>query len=350
MLSVWRAAQKSGDATIRPVVEKIWLDFYLAELEHFYIVNKTVAEVEHGLQSEQSNTYLDCVAASYVAFWHVGRLGLLIWAIFDRLPSEPEEQQKVLSRLGALIDTLNSLIRNNPGALRPVLDINHIELFLLWRAHWAAKQYRSIDAWIGDLGERLLMRRLDKAQPHFISGSNSWEIALEQAAGERGRGFGDSTSNLLLMILEFICGLSEPSRGELMRHYFLRIVQGVADNGGAISSFGPIDLMSWAPPADWPNCVLETAVFDGVAIPAELDPQMDKSDLGLATQLALLANEARKQFPLTLDNTVPPPVFVLACLKHMCPIPPELWRSLILVSQQANAGAKTAESGDHAKQ
>lgn len=343
MLAAWRCAQKSDDPKVHRVVQEMWREFYLGELERFYSAHASVALVEHGLQAERSTTSLDAVAASYLAFWHLGRLGVLMWALVE-LANEASGEMRApfRPRLGAVIDTLNGLIIHNPGALRPVLDIQHVELFLVWRAHWAAKQIVSIDGWLDILGNRLMMRRLGKSGPPFMSGANSWELVFERAAGKTEAAFGDLSSNLLLMLLELCCCLPADRRDELLRHYFLRLAMAVDDEGKQIGGLQPIALMSWAPPSNWENRILEGAVLDGVAIPANFAPDLNYTGLGLAEQLAFFAHAARQRFPLSLGSRVPPSVFGLACLKNQSPIPPEFWRNLILSSQPPTGpGEKT---------
>jgi len=331
VLAAWRCTQKSDDPKVLEAVQEIWREFYLRELEQFYSTNAATASVEHALQAERSTTNLDSIAASYLAFWHLGRLGILMWALLDLAKQSPrEERPSFRPRFTAVLDSLSGIISNNPGALRPILDIQHIELFLIWRAEWATKQGDNIEGWLWLLGERLLMRRVGKSAPPFISGANSWDLAFERAGGKSERAFGDSSSNLLLMLLELCCSLPAAKNAELLRHYFLRLARAVDDDGKPLGSCQPITLMSWAPPPDWQNRILEGAVQDGVAIPAEFVPDPSLPDLGLSAQLAAFAYAARQRFPLNLNDRVPSSVLVLACLKHKSPIPPEFWRSLFL--------------------
>ncbi|HKP04998.1 MAG TPA: hypothetical protein VJU77_16725 [Chthoniobacterales bacterium] len=337
VLAAWRCAQKSDDPEVHKVVQEMWAEFYLRELERFYSDNAAVATVEHGLQAEKSTTNLDSVAGSYLAFWHLGRLGILTWALVELSGKAPTEERAAFRpRLTAVIDVLNGLVSNNSGALRPMLDIQHIELFLVWRAQWISKQSDNIEGWLWMLGERILMRRLGKSGPPFISGANSWELAFERAGGKSERAFGDTSSNLLLMLLELCCSLPAAKHAELLRHYFLRLILAADDDGKPLGDRQPMQLMSWAPPPEWENRILEEAVLDGVAIPAEFVPDSALPDLGLPAQLASFAYAARQRFPLQLGERVPSSVFALACLKHQSPIPPEFWRSLFLRVNTSN--------------
>jgi hypothetical protein len=336
MLASWRCAQKTDDPKVLEAVQEIWHGFYVNELEAFYLANRSVALVEHGLQAERSTTSLDAVAASYLAFWHLGRLGILIWALEELATKAPAESRETFRlRREAMLNAMSGLIRNNPGAFRPILDIQHVELFLVWRALWAFGQFQNIDTWLGLLGERLMMRRLGKTGPPFISGANSWEQAFERADGNTERAFGDTSSNLLLMLLELSCCLSAARRDPLLRFYFCRIIMAADDEGKQLGKFPPISLMSWAPPLGWEARILEGAVVDGIAIPTDFTPDFESEGLKLAEQLASSAYAARQSFPLNLGSRVPCSVFA-------SPIPPEFWRSLILKSEPSpTAGAES---------
>lgn len=335
MLAAWDAAQKSTNQRLRLVVSEMWTDLYVEELERFYTANAAVAAAEHGLETRCTGTSLDAIARAFVGFWHTGRLGLLAMALQEQMVGRDEaERPPFAARIHAAVGTLTAILSGNPSTMRPVLDLQHIELFLVWRALWVTQRTGDMERWLGDLQQRLLMRRFDKASVPFILGTNSWEIAFERAADERAASYvGDHSSYLLLMVLELCCVLPVDQRDDLLRQYFLRIIRCVDDDGAQLFNKVPIDLMGWAPPADWESRILTERVSQGVSIVVNFAEDLAQRDAGIAEQIRPFVDATRAAYPFRPSGDIPISALVLACLKHQSPVPAELWRELVFRSQ-----------------
>ena len=92
---------------------------------------------EHSIDHLALGSYVGAVAASYVAYWHMGRLGLLSVGLAERSDPEFVGQERTRNdRLNEIANWAAMLAAANVAALRPVLDIQHIEVFLMteiWR-------------------------------------------------------------------------------------------------------------------------------------------------------------------------------------------------------------------------
>ncbi len=336
MLTLWEAAHKNPSKTNSAVATDAWKSFYVNELERFYSTNAELASIEHCLAVRRGTTNLDPIANAFVGFWHSGRLGLLSMALREesaRLDSD--ERHACEARITSTDATLLSLLEANPATLRPVLDIQHIEVFLTWRSLWLSGRREEIAQWLNALQQRLLMRRLGRTTVPFILGGNSWELAFERVASEpTSRYFGDHTSYFLLMTLEFCCGLPVQARDALLREYYLRLIRGVDDDGSPIQKLTAIDLVCWAQPPDWEASVLHEAVENGDCITVDFDADLEQADLGLVAQIKQLVDAHRATYPTNDVAAIPSSALVLACLKHQSPLPPEMWRALLFPAAQ----------------
>jgi hypothetical protein len=331
MLTLWEAVRKTPGKTSPAVAADAWKSLYVDELERFYSANAELVGIEHSLGVRRGTTNLDPLANAFVAFWHSGRLGLLSMALREELDrQDADKRQECEARIDSTDTTLLSLLNANPAAVRPVLDIQHIELFLTWRALWLSGRRGEIAQWLSTSQQRLLMRRLGQTTVPFILGVNSWELAFERAAGDpTARYFGDHTSYLLLMVLEFCCGLPDEERAPLLREYYLRIIRGVENDGSPIQKLAGIDLICWAQPTDWEASVLRETIQDGDCITVEFDADLEQENLGLVPQIRQLVDAHRATYLMNTGAVIPLSAFVLACLKHQSPLPPEMWRALL---------------------
>jgi hypothetical protein len=180
--------------------------------------------------------------------------------------------------------------------------------------------------WFQSLFERLLFRRLGKAGCRVIDYGNSWETLLEYlATGEEPHaGFGKS-SYLLLMVLEMMLGIPNRQGEELATVIHKQLVHGENKGGPKLPFKENLELMGWAPPPDWSERILRERVVDGVGLPAYFTG--GEGDLALAQTLRRFVTGSRKEYPFTLPLGVPPSALVLACIKHVSPLPSEFWRA-----------------------
>lgn len=194
MLKLWSVYARARDekhAAVREIISRAWQDFYVAHLEDFYGRHAKTLLTENALSiCGPSVNYLGALGASYIALWHVGRLGLFAMVLGERPTAAPPTPPADASaspptipprtQMQEAANLLAGLIRHNPAALRPTLDIHHVELFLVWQALWQAGRLRDIGGWLQRLEERLTMRRGGFLPLPFLEGFNSLERVLSK--------------------------------------------------------------------------------------------------------------------------------------------------------------------------
>ncbi len=337
MIELWRKCKNLNDDLIIEVV-KVWSSLYLKELEIYVDQASLVMKIEHGLIGNHRGVgLLNAINDGYVAFWNLTRLGLFNLAAQEILSQETDVDKQIINKL--LFESTEILLkafRVNPACLRPLIDLDHITIFLLWLPLWQLGRKDEIYKWLFELERRLLMRRVDKAGIPFIEGRNNLELLSEYiATGKKPPEFVDTSSYLLLMVLELCFGLDEEERDLLINLYYKQIVTGDdIDNNKFVSNktgqeLKKINLLWWAPPEDWCEKILEGPVTDGVSvafIPNPLEKGKDKIE---ASSFLDFVTKSRSKFPFVLNKSVPLSVYILCCIKYRSPLPSEFWRGSI---------------------
>jgi hypothetical protein len=214
MLSLWQVYRKTSAKHVRAAILQMWDRFYLAELHRFYDAHIRDLSTEHSLHISGSGSHLDAVTAAVIAHWHIARLGLLAVGFSELVDvTKPTAQQAVRQKGEVYANWLISLLNANPGAKRPLLDIHHIELYLIWRTLWQVGRKQDICRWLHDLESRLLVRRVGNSLPPFIESGNNLDLVFEYVAtGKRPPEYGDMSSFLLMMLLELCFSLEAKER------------------------------------------------------------------------------------------------------------------------------------------
>ena len=319
VLALWAAAVRAKSNPITNAVFEIWLRNYLVELEHYYTRHAELLSAEHSL--EYPAGMLQEGASGYVAYWHLGRLGILSMAASELRPGAEAKEEEAAAQVQSILAKVSNwiviLLNKNPACSRPLLDIHHIEIFLVWRALAVCGRWSDVTNWFYSLFQRLLYRRLGLAGCRLISGDNSWESLFEfLGSGDvPHRGFGRS-SYLLLMIIEICLGAprSEGSHsGEELAtviHSQLILEDDGTGTGGKFAFKEHVELMGWIPPDDWEERVWWEPLPTGVSVPGHFTGGEDEAALPKA--LKRFVENTRR--PLKLDKVprVPPSVLVLA--------------------------------------
>lgn len=336
MLALWDAVRSKRHDKLYMIVGQIWSDFYISELVRYFTEVKEALAEEYGYVSQTSAIgCLPAVQDAYVTYWHLGRLGILYFALQDLIETHNENEKKTESEQVALQDAeilIRSLSRR-PGALRPLLDVHHIELFMIWRVLWQSNNRDEIYRWLKDMEICLLTRRAKMSGLPFIEGRSRMDLVAEYAAtSRRPAEFTDDSSYLILMILELCFSLEVNQRNDLLATYFRQIVNGI-DSEGRFFDEKEIDLLGWIPPEDWVERILRTSVTDGTAVQTcnfEMYPNDERS---LANKIHSFVVDCRQKYPSSSEYDVPESVLLLGCIKHKSPLPSDFWRNIIFASK-----------------
>lgn len=330
VLAVWQGFPEIDDKDAKKAAGEIWFNFYLRELEQFYTDNAEYLCIEHSLEVPAGT--LNEAASAYLAYWHLGRLGILAMAASELSPPVGHDlRPKAEKVLAKVANWIVQLLNGNPACQRPLLDIHHIEIFLVWRALAILGRYDDLLAWFHDLFQRLLLRRLGKAGCRVIDCRNSWDALFEYLASneEPHAGFGRS-SYLLLMLLELCLGVPERRGEDLLAVIYKQLIQGQNSDGTQLPLKETVELMGWGPPGDWHLRILREPVLDGVCLPTHFTN--GEGELAIQVTLKKFIENGRKEYPLNVSTGGPTSIFVLACLKHASPLPSEFWRASLFGS------------------
>ena len=83
MLALWDRYRDLEAQELKAIVAKIWLQFYVAELKRYFFEIQDALTTEHGLAGRDRGRdigQLGAVRDAYIAYWHLGRLGILNYA------------------------------------------------------------------------------------------------------------------------------------------------------------------------------------------------------------------------------------------------------------------------------
>ena len=222
----------------------------------------------------------------------------------------------------------------NPACFRPVLDLNHVELFLVWQALLLPERKDAIRDWLQVLCARLQVRRHPISGLPFIDDRNSWELAFERAAlNDRSADASPKSSHLLLMLMECALVLDDPERETIMERIHTQLVEGAADDGARSENIKTLDLLSWVPPGDWEPRILAGTVRDGESITVSLDQTNSAPPTSIAARVRRFVDTANHARPLTFSGHTPLSALILATLRHQSPLPPIFWRQLLHVAE-----------------
>jgi hypothetical protein len=328
-VALWKAEMQRQDKAFRDVVLRFWDDFYTPELERFYRTHMPALSVENSIDQLAAATAVGTIAAAQVAYWHLARIGLLSLAWADRAAKPGANAEGYRRRLGEVANWLVMLMNANESVFRPVLDIEHIQLFLMFETLRNAGRPQDMAAIIEALEARLFLRRVDDGVLPFIDGGNSLENVFEQVATRPQESLiGDESSYFVLTLIEICCALDLPVRDELLGRIHRHLVLGAFDAGES-GDRTPLDLISWIPPIDWAREALQgRATGEGVAVHRFGDTR-DVTGAEIFEAVQRTVAEMRKVSDFVLPDTIPLAALLLSALKHRTPLPPELWRRVV---------------------
>ncbi len=332
MLAAWHIHESCDNQAVRVAVAQMWIGLYIAELERYYGTHNRELAAKDALGLDRVGSYVDAVAAAVVAFWHISRIGIFSIAVAGLSPSDEVSERTQGEELRKAANWLASFLNGNSAALRPLLDLNHIELFLIWKAFWHLRRWTDITTWLRALLNCLAIRRAGTIPIPFIDGGNSLSAVFEATATEqKPPEYCDRSSMLLLCVLEFCFSLPHSERDQLIHSYYQHLVVGKDSEGQTMGDSQPIDLMGWVPPEDWEKKVLIQSLADEGECQSldTLGPEAVREGGLIAAHIQDFIQKSRSARKTVFPNKLPEALVVLACLKHRSPLPAELWRSPI---------------------
>jgi hypothetical protein len=342
MLALWQHYYKLSDdpkdRKLKEQIVSIWIKLYTLELEAYIIKVESALRVQHGLSLGNYTTDFNLIPINdaYRAFWHLARLGLLHRAPQDFKVHVEEYEEYLMTHIDKMSDLLVNFLYSNPATTRPLIDLHHIELYLTWIILYQSEKQNDMSIWLSELESKLTLRRLKAVNVPFIESTNNFDTVVEHTStGNRPVDFCDSSSYLLLMLIELCFSLKDGNkRDALIKRFMQRTIKAVGDDGKSLvdeKEKNEIDLLSWAPPLDWEEkLIMGSLSREGVGITTgNFERGVDKKEGTLAERIKLFVEASRKKFPQKPPKKLPYSVCILACLKYRSPLPSEFWRGII---------------------
>jgi hypothetical protein len=232
------------------------------------------------------------------------------------------------------------LVNASPSIFRPLLDIQHVELFLLVEVFRRAGRNGQIVDLLGPLVDRLYLRRIGHSDLPFLDGRNSLDNVFEQVATKPDQSLLLTESSFfVLMLLELCFLLPKEPCDEMIRVIHRRLVLGSFDSGPP-GDRKPLHLMSWLPPDNWAMQVFAPGGEGGQSVSAP--PFADDRDapaIEILDGIRQLVSKMRETAPpFQLPANIPLGAAILASLRYRKPLPPELWRRWAFPSQGLEVG------------
>ena len=352
ILSVWAKYAKIDKPELKQIIYvDLWHSFYLKELEKYLITNQELFYTEHGMVSSGRVGYLGPLNDAYLTYSIIGRIGILHLGLQESIP--PEERMKndlVLKLSQRSFNWVVNILKNNPAAYRPLIDLNHIELYVIWLIIYQEDNKTFMKEWLSELESRLVVRRLGHHKIPFLEGRNRYDLVTEYAAtfsilGQKPDEFVDTSSYLLLMLLELIYSLDQKDIEEMLDKYWKHLILGVGDDGKPLSELGyHIDLQSWVPPNDWSLRIHKERITEGTSV--SIDIYDDYDEKSLSGKIKNFIEWMEKQFPNKLTLSHPLSSYLLACIKNQSPLPPIFWRESIFpeLFKETNGGKNDSKN------
>jgi hypothetical protein len=220
-----------------------------------------------------------------------------------------------------------ALLNANVSARRPLLDIQHIEIFLVAECFRTAGRFEDLGEFIVDLQSRLFLRRFGRNDLPFLDSANSLRNVFEQVATKPADSLVSTQSSFfVLVLLELCCLIPDDSKEQLIAAIHRRLVLGAADVGDP-GEFKPLDLMSWIPPSDWAQMIFAGPIQEGEAVVVRRFSNNRYAEAPeILAGMRRIVTEMRKVQTFELPADIPLSALVLACLRYGSPLPPEIWR------------------------
>lgn len=342
-LYLWNSFRNLKTETLKKIINELWVGLYLKSLEGYIDNNKLLFEVEHGLKTDKRYvSHLTAIHDSMLCYDFIAKFCIMTLGLFQYIPEE--EKCKIFMEQKASL--LNNFIRLNPSVLRPLLDIHHVQIFMIWNIFFKMGYDYNIKEFFIQLENYLMVRRIGNTNIPFIEGRNNLDLLVEYAVeGEKPYEFVDDASYLLMMIIELVVGLVKDNGKKFTEEYFRHLILGFGDDDKPITKLkNTIDLQSWEPPDRWDERIFLNKVNDGTSISsANFFVNLENID-ELDDKIKDFLIKTSEKFPNKIRFDIPFAVYLLACIKNKSPLPPVFWRYLLFNDLYKNPDDKNSEA------
>lgn len=305
---------------LQKIIILIWRDFYINELVLYFETYHELLTTPYGINCKISFMSLNAISTSFTAYWHLGRLGILFLNMLH-IPTE-EKRKKVLNHYS---DYIEKLIQNNPGCYYPLIDMNHIELYIIFIVYSLTNKKEKLYKFFIELGHFLCVRMMHKTRIPFIESRNRLDLVAEYVAtNEKPIEWSSKSSYLLTMLLEMFTIFDKEKADELIKYYFDEIIDANENQKEKI------DLISWYPDNTWQDNIFKKQSVNGTGVStSNFFDFNNPNNENKQNIIRSFIKEMQKRDINIQDLNRPTAAYILACIKYHSPLPPEFWRIFI---------------------
>ncbi len=272
---------------------------------------------------------LTAIRSAHLAFWNMGRLALFIRLMYEIQGELPSQELKSAFRpeIDHWVNLLIVSLMNNDAIFRPLIDLHHIELYLIWSVMIHEGKIPDIHEWLQKLTQFLAVRRSPNQvwELPFIESYSRMDLVAEFAVTQqRPIGFMDQTSYLVMMLVELSSILPPEQHREIVVEIVSSIVMPSIVLKEKHEAVEPLKLVSWAPPANWATEILN----GGMAREGTLKvvAWYGRTTEEIADELIETVRNARLKSDSIDAFGESPVIQILASVRYRSPLPPVFWR------------------------
>ena len=321
MLKLWEITLNSNKK-IKNIVNDIWNNFYIKELEFYFEVNKNVLCSKNGILVTSPCSELILINTINSTYWHIGRLSLLSLSL---LRSNNKENNTILRYY---TDYLISILNNNSSVFYPLIDLHHIQIFMIFCILYLGNRLNDFYNFLLNLIHYLIPRRRLNFNIPFIDSSNDLSLLASYITKQiKIRSSFNESSYLITMLLELCLVFEKRKATEIIDFLFKNIIDEKKEQG-----IKQINLVSWLPDKDWGKNMFSKQI-KGTGIDTGNFVDKDKTKYDIIKNFIEVSskrdiNISKLKTPIT--------VYLLSCIKNNSPIPSAFWRMFIIKKQKRN--------------
>lgn len=318
VLKLWDITLNSDD-NIKKIVYDIWYNFYIEELKLYFEVNKSVLCSKNGIiVNKTPSSDLILINTINSAYWHIGRLVLLaISLIKTDIPN-------TINIANYYCNYLIAILNGNSSVFYPIIDLHHIQLFMIFYLFYLSNRMDVFYSFINDLIYYLVPRKLPDFSIPFIDSSNDMSLVADYVTKQiKIKSSLNESSFLITMLLEICLIFDEEKSVKIINDFFEAVI-----NKNEKYNTQEINLVSWFPDEDWEENIFKKQTETGIG----MDTGNFNSFYNKTTKYENIKDFIKISSERDIDISklkCPFPSYLLACIKNKSPLPPAFWRQFL---------------------
>lgn len=309
----------NSNRKIKNIVDDIWNNFYIEELSLYFEVNRGVLCSKNGIiVSKTPCSDLILINTINSAYWHIGRLVLLA---ISRIKIDVSNKT---NSANYYCNYLIAVLNGNSSIFYPIIDLHHIQLFMIFYLFYLSNRMDVFYSFINDLISYLVPRKFPDFSISFINSSNDLTIVADWVTKQiKIPQTSNESSYLLTMLLEICLIFDEEKATKIIDDFF----EGVINENKKIGT-KQINLVSWLPDEDWEEKIFKKQIQTGIGISTGNFSDFHNKKSKYENIKSFIDVSEEKDIDVS-KLKCPFPSYLLACIKNKSPLPPAFWRQFL---------------------